>query len=252
MLKIFTILIMLFLFVSAEFVKAQSELNFSDLNRQKNTEVKNKLYDDYKNAKKEFDFKSGKPIEFYVDFQLGVGSTSPNVTKGSKATNDYRTSSKLGYITGALVYISLFDLLSFSTGLTFEGKSFTVTPPNISIPYPGYDSSTVYIPNNYLNIPLNFNVGGMITQKVGLTFNGGPYLGILLSKPNSLGGLGYKNFDFGLNATLTANYVIMYPFSVILGTKFEYGGLNSLGNTPFADKITTTNFTFFSGMRFTL
>ena len=245
--KTFTVLLIKFCFISIQYLKAEN-----DPGKPNSDNERTKLLNDYKKAQKEFNYRTGKPIELYIDFQVGAGSTSPNITKGTNATKDYQTDSKLGYITGALIYISLFDVLSFSTGLTFEGKSFTVTPPNISIPYPGYDTSKVYIPNNYLNIPLNFNIGGMITNKVGLTFNGGPYLGVLLSKPGNIGGLGYKNFDFGLNATLTANYVIMYPFSIILGTKFEYGGLNSLGSTPFADKVTTTNFNFFTGMRFQL
>jgi hypothetical protein len=248
--KILTALLIVLCYMSLQVAKAENDPTKSLSN--KVTNDKSKLYSDYKNAKKKFDYEIGKPVDFYIDFQVGAGTTNANISKGTSAKSDYQTKSKLGYITGALVYINIFDVISFSTGLTFEGKSFTVTPPNISIPYPGYDSSSVYIPNNYLNIPLNFNIGGMITENVGLTFNGGPYLGILLSKPGNIGGLGYKNFDLGLNATLTANYVFLYPFSVILGTKFEYGGLNSLGSTQTVDKITTTNFTFFTGMRFSL
>jgi len=55
-----------------------------------------------------------------------------------------------------------------------------------------------------------------------------------------------------LSANLTANYVFMYPLSVIFGTSFKYGGLNNLMSTDKVEKITTTNFTFFSGLRFAL
>jgi hypothetical protein len=61
--------------------------------------------------------------------------------------------------------------------------------------------------------------------------------------------LGYKNFDFGLAGTLTGNYLLNPFVSIILGTRFEYGGLNNLGSTQFVDKITTTNYTIFTGIR---
>ena len=102
-------------------------------------------------------------------------------------------------------------------------------------------------------MPLFINLGGMVSEKVGLWFTGGPYLGFLMSKPNDqYKEFGYKNFDLGLNATLTGNYVFMYPLSVIFGTTFKYGGLNNLISTPEIEKVTTTNFTFFSGVRFAL
>lgn len=213
-----------------------------------------RYYENVKKAEKEFAYRTGKPIDFYIDFQLGVGATSPNI-KETQGTSVYQSSSKLGYTVGGIVYLSLFDMISFSTGLTFDGKSFSVTTPSI-LP-PGVDTSTVkpnttsYIPGNYINIPLNLNFGGMVTKDVGLWFNGGPYLAFLMSSPdNNSTALGYKNFDLGVNATLTANYVFFYPFSLILGTNFKYGGLNNLGSTNLVESIKTSNFTFFSGVRF--
>ena len=110
-----------------------------------------------------------------------------------------------------------------------------------------------YLPANYLTIPLFLNIGGMVSEDVGLWFTGGPYMGFLMSQPsNTYGNIGYKNFDLGLDATLTANYVFLYPFSVIFGTTFKYGGLNNLMSSQSVEKITTSNFTFFSGVRFAL
>ncbi|HEY5536387.1 MAG TPA: hypothetical protein VIL99_15805 [Ignavibacteria bacterium] len=212
-----------------------------------------KFLRDYKLAKKEFNYKTNKLIDFYVDFQLGVAGTNANITSAAN-TGEYKTTSKLGYTTGALFYLNLFNMVSFSSGLTFDGRSFGVTTPSV-IPPNLNDSSfksnnTSYFTSNYLDIPLNFNIGGMLTEKFGLWFNGGPYLGILLNSPNNLPtGMGYKNFDLGLNGTLTANYVFAYPLSVILGTSFKYGGLNNLGSTKLVDKITTTNYSFFTGLR---
>ena len=83
-----------------------------------------KLKSDYEKAKKEFAFKTtGKPVDFYIDFQLGVGTTAPNITPAT-GQGSITEKSKLGYVFGGMVYLNLFDYLSFTTGLTFDGKSF--------------------------------------------------------------------------------------------------------------------------------
>lgn len=215
---------------------------------------KNKLNKDYKLAYKDFQEKSGKILDFYVDFKLGGTSTSASVTPAT-GKGAYNTGSKIGFNIGALIYTKLFDSFQFSTGLDFNGKNFEVTPPsnvNTGTPVSSADSvnkSTQKVANNYLNIPLNFNFGGMITETLGLTFNGGPYLGILLSTDDNRTGMGYKNFDLGLVGSLTANYKIAPLTSVLLGAKFEYGGLNNLGNTPYVDKVSTSSLGFFTGIR---
>ncbi|CAF3753311.1 unnamed protein product [Rotaria sp. Silwood1] len=179
-------------------------------------------------------------------------STSANVTQANNL-GTYNTGSKIGYNVGALIYTRLFDSFQFSTGLDFAGKNFEVTPPsNVNTGTPGantrIDSTTQKVANNYMNIPLNFNFGGMVTDKLGFTFNGGPYLGILLSTDDK-SGMGYKNFDFGLVGSLTANYKIAPLTSVLLGAKYEYGGLNNLGNTPYVDRVSTSSLGFFTGIR---
>lgn len=209
---------------------------------------------DYKRATEEFNYRTGKkPLDFYIDFQLGVGGTSANIS--GTGANNYETKSKLGFTTGALFYISLFDVVKFSSGLSFDGKSFSYKPLNVVEPEPTQDTTKTekYLTANYVNIPLNFNFGGMVSEDFGLWFNGGPYLGILTSSPdNQKSGLGFKNFDLGLNGTLTANYVFAYPLSVIFGANLKYGGLNNLGSTKTVDAIHTLNYTFFSGLRFSL
>lgn len=216
---------------------------------------KNKLNKDYKLAYKDFQEKSGKILDFYVDFKLGGTSTSANVTQAA-GKGSYNTGSKIGYNIGALIYTRLFDSFQFSTGLDFAGKNFEVTPPStINSGTPSgttrIDSTTQKVANNYMNIPLNFNFGGMITETLGLTFNGGPYLGILLSTDDK-SGMGYKNFDLGLVGSLTANYKIAPLTSVLLGAKYEYGGLNNLGSTPNVDKVSTSSLGFFTGIRFSI
>lgn len=216
---------------------------------------KSKINKDYKLAYKDFQEKSGKILDFYVDFKLGGTSTSANVTQANNL-GTYNTGSKIGYNIGALIYTRLFDSFQFSTGIDFAGKNFEVTPPsNVNTGTPGgttrIDSTTQKVANNYMNIPLNFNFGGMVTDKLGFTFNGGPYLGILLSTDDK-SGMGYKNFDFGLVGSLTANYKIAPLTSVLLGAKYEYGGLNNLGNTPYVDRVSTSSLGFFTGIRLSI
>jgi hypothetical protein len=195
-----------------------------------------------------------KAVDFRIDFQLGVAGTSANITS-QNGVGAYNTSGKLGYTTGAIFHFALFNIISFTSGLSFNGRSFEVTTPSL-LPA-GTDTTNVvknsnnYITSNYLDIPVYFSVGGMVSEKVGLWFDGGPYLGILLSKPNesTKAGIGYKNFDLGVSGTLTANYMFQYPFSIIFGTNFKLGGLNNLGSTPLVDKISTTSYSFFSGLR---
>lgn len=209
---------------------------------------KDKLISDYKYKKKEYDIKTGKPIDFYVDFHLGLGATNASI---SNATNKgaYETASKLGAMLGGAIHLNLFDIVSFTSGLDLQGKSFKFTPPvTDTLAINTLGSGEKSLSNTYLNIPININVGGMISEKVGLIFNGGPYIGIRLNNDN-YNGLGYKNFDLGLNGTLILNYVIQYPLSIIFGTKFEFGGLNKLGSTNLIDDITTSNYSFFSGAR---
>lgn len=215
-----------------------------------------KFKEDHKKALKEFNYRSGKPVAFYVDFQLGVGSTTPNITTTTGTV--VKEEAKLGYTVGGLVYMNVFGLLNFTTGLSFDGKSFGFQKPSVSGSTGSGTSADTsaksgYLPANYLTIPLFLNIGGMVSEDVGLWFTGGPYMGFLMSQPsNTYGNIGYKNFDLGLDATLTANYVFLYPFSVIFGTTFKYGGLNNLMSSQSVEKITTSNFTFFSGVRFAL
>lgn len=214
-----------------------------------------KLKSDYKKAQKEFNYRSGKPVDFYVDFQLGVGATNPNITP--RGTGSIEEETELGYVVGGLVYFNIFEMLSFTTGVTFNGKSFSFQKPGYTTTQNDATADSMsaggYVPANYFVIPLFLDYGGMLSEDFGLRFNGGPYFGFLMSQPeNTYQNIGYKNFDLGLSATLTGNYVFMYPFSVIFGTSFKYGGLNNLMSTDKIESITTTNFTFFTGVRFAI
>lgn len=209
---------------------------------------KDRLIKDYPDVKKQYDIKNGKPVDIYLDIQLGAGSTGASISN-ALTNEEYETNARLGLTLGGLLRIKLFDIVSFTSGLSFQGKSFKFSPPVMdTAAINNFGAGEKTISNTFMNIPLYFNIGGMITEKVGLTFCGGPYLGIRMNDDN-YNGLGMKNFDLGLNGTLTMNYLLMYPFNIILGTKFDFGGLNNLGSTKFIDNITTNNFTIFTGGR---
>jgi len=252
--KVITLFLMLVFAFGIQVSKADNDPDKPIYGKNNKVELLSKKELDYKKAYKEFQFRSGKLVDFYVDFQLGVGGTSANVTSAN-GVGDYKTASKLGFKTGALFYVALFDMVSFSSGLSFNGKSFEITNPNI-LPPTIVDTSKVkpnnsmYVTANYLNIPLNIHLGGKISETVGIDFNGGPYLGIRMSVPDNVSnGSGFKNFDLGLNGTITGAYTFAYPLSAIFGVDLQYGGLNNLGSTSTVERISMLNYSFFSGLR---
>ncbi len=111
---------------------------------------------------------------------------------------------------------------------------------------PAIDSTTVNLTNNYINIPMNVNFGGMVSEKIGVNFSGGPYVGFLLNAENAVSG--FKDFDFGLNGVLTGKYYLNPFVAVILGTKGQYGGLNNLISTRSVQKLRTFNMSGFTGV----
>ncbi|MEP7147104.1 MAG: hypothetical protein ABI792_08850 [bacterium] len=214
-------------------LKFNSNDNFS-------SEIKKR---DYNKAMKWHKKITGKVIGASLDLQLGYGSTSANGEATANATS-LKTTSKTGFTTGALLNVNLFNILNFSTGLDFTKKNFGVTLPTFSNPL--VDSTTVNLTNNYINIPMNVNFGGMVTDKIGVNFSGGPYVGFLLNAANAVSG--FKDFDFGLNGVLTGKYYLNPFVAVILGTKGQYGGLNNLLSASSVQKLHTFNMSGFTGV----
>ncbi len=245
--KTFITLLILTVFTNVSFSGDGDKIKLNDRLDYTTSFSKSKFEKDYEIEKQYHALQTGKNlVDFYIDLQLGYGST--NATVNARNGSDYTTNSNGGFNIGGLFYLNIADAWSFSSGLDFFNKSFEVETPDTTT---GFTGTVQEVSNQYLNIPLYFNVGGMISDKVGITFMGGPYLGLLLST-DAEQSLGYKNFDLGLAGTLTGNYVIAPLVSVILGTKFQYGGLNNLGSTENVESIHTTNYTIFSGIRFGL
>ncbi len=214
-------------------LKLNNKRNFS-------AEIKKRDYDKALRIQKKI---AGSAFGISVDFQLGYNSTNAN----ADATSDQQqvtTTSKGGFAFGALLNVNLLGF-GFSTGLDFTKKNF-----GIQIPYynstSSVDSISTNLSNSYMNIPLNVNFGGMISDDVGLSFSGGPYFGILLNPDNAVSG--FKDFDFGLNGILTGRYYLNPFMAIILGTQGQYGGLNNLLSSSSVETLHTFNWGLFTGL----
>jgi len=243
-----SILIVCLLFLSSHQISAQinfdPKLNFKNSNNN-STELKKK---DHETAKKYHQKLTGEFFGASIDFQIGYGTTSPNVTEKNNS-KDASTESQGGFTFGALVNLNLFGLLDLTTGIDLINKKYEYGIPYVSTnPTEGVDSVVNSVKNQYLNIPININYGGMVSEKVGLSFSGGPYFGFLLNPESAVSG--FKDFDFGLNGIITGNYMLNPFTSIILGTKLQYGGLNNLLSSGNIESVSLTNWDVFTGLRF--
>ncbi len=198
---------------------------------------------DYEKAKSDEMERTGEYSLFYIDFHLGYGSTSPGYDVNS-GVSGVKSESKGGLTTGAFLTVTLFDMLNLTTGLDFTKKNFGVTADSL-LTQPEPES----ISNSFFNIPIMFNFGGQLSDNVGVNLSAGPYFGFLIGGNNNIEDYGLKNFDFGINATLTGDYALNQFIGVILGVGAQFGGLNNLGSTASLSNIKTTNWNGFTGLR---
>ncbi|HMQ69049.1 MAG TPA: outer membrane beta-barrel protein [Ignavibacteria bacterium] len=179
-----------------------------------------------------------------LDFQLGYGSTSPNVDQNANSKT-ISTESQGGFTFGSLININLLGLFDLTTGLDFINKKYSY-----GIPYAdsvqSIDSITNSVKNTYMNIPLNVTYSGMISEDFGMSFSGGPYFGFLLNPDNAVNG--FKDFDFGLNGILTGRYYLNQFVSVLLGGNVQYGGLNNLLSANSVSSLKLVNWGAFTGL----
>jgi hypothetical protein len=61
-----------------------------------------------------------------------------------------------------------------------------------------------------------------------------------------------KNFDLGLTGNIQGAYMFQKHLGALLGVKYEYGGLNNLGNNEAIKSIKTSTFFIYSGIKFLL
>lgn len=217
-------------------LKFKSNKNFSSDKKKK----------DYKDALKMHKKITGSLLGASIDFMLGYGSTSANATTRINGA-EIPSNPKGGFTAGAIINVNLFSLFSFTTGIDFIKKKYEIDSPTVSTDPLGNPIPTANVfGNDYLVIPLNADFSGMLSDKIGYSFSGGPYLGFLLNADEAASG--YKSFDFGLNAILTGKYYLNPFLAIILGGKVQYGGLNNLLSTSTVETAHTTNWCGFTGL----
>lgn len=209
--------------------------------------AKEKFLSDYNKAKRISKKKAGSLLGASIDFQLGYNSTNANI-EATQGKSDYPTESKAGFTVGALVNFSLFGSANLTTGIDFIKKNFEVDKTNPSDTLGNPVSEIEEFASSYFNIPINFNIGSMITENIGVNLSFGPYLAFRMND-QSIDGFGYKNFDLGLNGILTFNYMLNPFMGVILGGKYQRGGLNNLASTEYVEKTNTNMWGVFTGFR---
>lgn len=176
---------------------------------------------------------------FSLDFDVKLGASISNTNFEMNVPNDTLTNStsKVGPLFGANLAVNFFGF-GFSSGIEYGAKGFKTA-----------DGETNNL--NYFNIPLllyfDFNVG----EKVRVEGNLGPYFGLLLNQTNDPR-YKVKNFDLGLTGNLQLAYMFNKYMGVLLGGKYEYGGLNNLGNNEEIKKITTSTINIYTGLKFEL
>lgn len=221
-------LLLFVLFVSASLSKADDGIG---LNRKDKPFIK-----ELRDAERT---KKGGLININCDIQLGLGISKTSFdlsTVDTSTQNLNSTSTKIGPTVGAILSVDLFGF-GFTTGFQYSSKGFKTSSGNS-------------FGANYFNLPLLFYFDTQI-DKIIIDGNIGPYFGLLLSsEPSTVYKI--KNFDFGLTGNVQGAYMFQKHLGVLLGVKYEYGGLNNLGNNDKVNKITSSTFYIYSGVKFIL
>ncbi len=183
-----------------------------------------------------------KIFNLNIDIQLGLSSSKTNFTLNrvdSTTQNLSNPSSKLGPNIGAIVSIDFLGF-GFTSGLQYSSKGFETIK----------NETTDF---KYFNIPLLFYFD-IDLGKVILAGNFGPYFGLLLSQNNDAPVVPFevKNFDLGLTGDVQGAYMFQKHLGALLGVKYEYGGLNNLGNNEAIKSIRTSTVFVYTGIKFVL
>ena len=177
-------------------------------------------------------------LDLDIQTGLGIANTNFDLNNADTSTGDLsNTSTKIGPSIGATLSVNFFGY-GFTTGMQYSNKGFETSAG---------DKTSL----NYFNIPLLFYFDFSVGQKIRVDGNFGPYFGLLLSQDdNPL--YSVKNFDLGLTGNLQLAYMFNKYLGVLLGGKYEYGGLNNLGNNEKIKKITTSTINIYTGLKIEL
>lgn len=183
-------------------------------------------------------------LDLSIKVGLGISKTkfdlNPNDT--SAASKDLNTTNTIpGPSIGADITLTVLGY-GVTTGFVYSKKGFQTTGGT------NYNFHYFIIP---LLFYFNFDFG-----KVVVDGNFGPYFGLLLSNTdftqNNLPVYKMKNFDLGLTANIQGAYMFTKVLGILLGYKFEYGGLNNLASNEIVNKMTTQTHFIFTGLKVTL
>ncbi len=178
-----------------------------------------------------------------LDLQGGatISTTKFDLNVIDSTTRDLNNNStKVGPSFGLLFDVNFLGF-GFTSGLQYSGKGFTTESG---------DKANM----NFFNIPLLFYFDFQIS-KVIIDGNLGPYFGLLMSSSDENSPLPpykIKSFDFGLTADIEGAYMINKYIGPLLGLKYEYGGINNLGNNEKINRTTTQTFFIYTGVKFVL
>ena len=186
--------------------------------------------------------KRGGLFNLKIDVKAGlsISNTSFDLNRNDSTTKDLgNSSSKLGPNIGATVTVDFLGY-GFSSGLMYSSKGFETVS----------NQTTRF---KYINIPLLFYFDFEISRVI-IEGNFGPYFGLLLSQDNDASYVLFevKNFDLGLTGDVNGAYMFQKHLGVLLGIKYEYGGLNNLGNNEAIKSIRTSTFFIYSGIKFVI
>lgn len=188
----------------------------------------------------EKEMKRGKGIfNLNLDVQLGltISNTNFELNRVNDTTRELNsTSSKVGPSFGAVLSVDFMGV-GFTSGMQYSSKGFQTTN--------GEKTNL-----NYFNIPLLFYFDFDLDEII-IDGNFGPYFGLLISDDESTV-YKVKNFDFGLTGNIQGAYLFQKHLGALLGFKYEYGGLNNLGNNEYVKSIRTSTFYIYTGLKFIL
>jgi hypothetical protein len=186
--------------------------------------------------------KKKKDISLNLDIQVGlsISNASFELYRFDTTVNYVRnTDAKLGPSIGAILTVDFLGF-GFTSGFQYSLKGFKNSA--------GQKTSL-----NYFNIPVLFYFSFGLNRFI-IDGNAGPYFGLLLSQVDDLKNVPFKikNFDFGLTGDIQGAFMFQKNFGILLGFKYEYGGLNNLGDNELIKSSHTSTFFIYTGFKFVI
>lgn len=181
--------------------------------------------------------KKSSLLSMDLDLKLGTGwgNTNYDVQKQIPVSQKLdSTKVKMGPTAGVILSLNFIGF-GFTTGVQYVNKGFE---------YSTGEQNDL----EYFNIPLQFYFDFNVGKNIRLDGSVGPYLGVLITQDENPVIMA-KNFDFGLGACLQLAYMFNRYFGVLLGSQYEFGGLNNLGSNEYVSKITTSTVNVYTGLK---